>query len=128
MVPLAGAETGAVEIVGKAQWWKKHEHYGPAGEVSKSMPGKCLYVSTGESLFLRSRLIKIPAFGRSCPWADLDERRDVIEAHMANLGPACGKVGICINNGVGKVFICRAAWLLISLSTYIFSYRESGGA
>lgn len=44
MVPLAGMEMGVVEIAEKALWWKKREHYGPAGEESKSMPGKYLYV------------------------------------------------------------------------------------
>lgn len=78
MVPLAGMETGAVEIAEQALWWKKREHYGPAGEESKSMPGRYLYVPVRDIPVVQLGLMKIPASGGSCPRANLDERRAVI--------------------------------------------------
>lgn len=78
MVPLAGMETGAVEIAEKVLWWKRREHYGPAGEESKSMPGKYLYVPARDIPVVQLGLMKSPASGRSCPRANLDERRAVI--------------------------------------------------
>ena len=96
MVPLAGTETGAVAIVGKALLWKKQEYCGPAGGESKSMQGKYSYVQTRDIPVLHLELIMISAIGGSCPRANLDERGDLIGADSADVRPMCETVGVCI--------------------------------
>ena len=116
MVPLAGTETGAVAIVGKALLWKKQERYGPAGGVLKSMQGKYSYVQTKEIPVLHLELIMISAIGGSCPRAYLDERRDLIEAHIAEVRLTCGKFGVCIIKFFEKsirLLDCGGPWILI---------------
>ncbi len=73
MVSMAGTETEAVETVAKTLAWKKQGRYGPGGEVSKSMPEKCLYVPIKDILAVLPRLMRMLAFRGSCPRADLDE-------------------------------------------------------
>ena len=77
MMPMAGTETVAVAIVGKALQSKKQEHCGPVGEGSKNMPGRCLYVPMGDILVVDLKLMRISAVRGSCSRANLDERRDM---------------------------------------------------
>ena len=118
MVPLAGTETGAVAIAGKALLWKKQDCYGPAGGESKSMQGKYSYVQTRDILVLHLELIMISAIGGSCPRANLDERGDLIEANTADVRPTCGKVGVCIIEVLKKACVY---WAVVQLRFY-FSF------
>lgn len=93
---------GAVAIAGKALLWKKQERCGPVGGESKSMPGKYSYVQTRDIPVLHLELIMISAIGGSCPRANLDERRDLIEADIVDVRPTWGKSGVCIIKGVEK--------------------------
>ena len=54
------------------------------------MPGRYLYVPNRDIFAVDLRLMKIPAFGGSCPRANMDERRDLIKAHISAFGQ-CAK-------------------------------------